>query len=159
MSSRPWSHLILWSHGLVRSHDQLKSLYHHYYSAYGQQTWQHDNLPCWALAYKVTWVFDQVALRYHVTNWNHYVFTIRVPMAKKLSRMVTYLNGLLPIKPHGSLITLSSILVIIIWNSTIFYYRCDWPQVNENFISSIANLAYELPRELPNDLRFRILGN
>ena len=26
-------------------------------------------------------------------------------------------------------------------------------------ISSIANLVYELPHELPNDLRLRILGN
>ena len=26
-------------------------------------------------------------------------------------------------------------------------------------MSSIANLVYELPHELPNDLRLRILGN
>ena len=28
-----------------------------------------------------------------------------------------------------------------------------------NLISSITNLVYELPLELPNDLRLRILGN
>ena len=26
-------------------------------------------------------------------------------------------------------------------------------------MSSVANLVYELPHELPNDLRLRILGN
>ena len=32
-------------------------------------------------------------------------------------------------------------------------------QVKRNLISSIANLVRELPHELPNDLRLRILGN
>ena len=31
--------------------------------------------------------------------------------------------------------------------------------IKRNVISSIANLAYELPRKLPNDSRLRILGN
>ena len=38
-------------------------------------------------------------------------------------------------------------------------YRPDEPQVKRNAISSIANLAYDLPHELPNDLRLRILRN
>ena len=41
----------------------------------------------------------------------------------------------------------------------MFYYRSDYPQVKRNVISSISNLVYELPHELPNDLRLRILGN
>ena len=45
------------------------------------------------------------------------------------------------------------------WNVTMFYHRPDSPQVKRNVISSIANLVYELPHELPNDLRLRILGN
>ena len=43
MDSCPLSHTTLWSHGLVRSHDQRKSLYLHYHSAYGHQTWQDGN--------------------------------------------------------------------------------------------------------------------
>ena len=38
-----------------------------------------------------------------------------------------------------------TILVIIYWNFTIFQYRSDSPQVKGNFISSIANLVFELP--------------
>ena len=53
----------------------------------------------------------------------------------------------------------TTILVIIFWNLTIFYYRFDSPQVKRNLISSAANLVYELPHELPNDLTLRILGN
>ena len=41
----------------------------------------------------------------------------------------------------------------------MFYYRSDSLQVKRNVISSIANLVYELPHELPNDLRFKILRN
>ena len=40
-------------------------------------------------------------------------------------------------------------------------YRLDLRQVKRALISSTTNLVYELPRELPNDLRlgFRKLGN
>ena len=41
----------------------------------------------------------------------------------------------------------------------MFQYRSDQPQVKRNVIPSIANLVQELPHELPNDLRVRILGN
>ena len=51
------------------------------------------------------------------------------------------------------------ILVIIFWNFTMLQYRSDSPQVKQKLIFSIANLVYELPHELPNDLRLRILGN
>ena len=53
----------------------------------------------------------------------------------------------------------SKILVIIFWNFTIFQYSSHSPQSKPNSISSIAKLVYELPPELPNDLRLRILGN
>ena len=33
------------------------------------------------------------------------------------------------------------------------------PQVKRYFISSITSVVHELPDELPNDLRLRILGN
>ena len=47
----------------------------------------------------------------------------------------------------------STILVIIFWSFGMFSYRSDWPQVKRNVISSIGNLVYELPHELPNDVR------
>ena len=44
-------------------------------------------------------------------------------------------------------------LVIICWNFTIFQHMSDLLQVKQNLISSIANLVYELPHKLSNDLR------
>ena len=41
----------------------------------------------------------------------------------------------------------------------MFYYRTDEPQAKRNVIFSISNLVYELPHELPSNLRLRILGN
>ena len=35
----------------------------------------------------------------------------------------------------------------------MFQYRSDEPQVKRNLISRIANLVYELPHKLPNNLR------
>ena len=48
------SHMTLWSRGLIRSSDNLKLLYLQYYSAYGHQTCQDDNLPWWIPACKIT---------------------------------------------------------------------------------------------------------
>ena len=52
-----------------------------------------------------------------------------------------------------ALVTRVAILVIIFWNFTIFQYRSDSPQAKRNLISSMANLVYDFPHELPNDLR------
>ena len=41
----------------------------------------------------------------------------------------------------------------------MFQHRRDKPQVKRNVIFSITNLVCELPHEVPNDLRPRILGN
>ena len=43
----------------------------------------------------------------HVRNQKHYISTIRVAVTSKLGRMVSYLNGLLPIKSNDTLITWS----------------------------------------------------
>ena len=99
--------MTLWSSGFIRSHDKLKPLYLHYQRAYGHQTWQDGNLPWWTPACKVTLPFDHVVLWDHVTNWNHYISITTVPMATKLGRMVTYLDGLLSIKSHELLTKLS----------------------------------------------------
>ena len=55
------------------------------------------------------------------------IFTITVPMATKLGRMVTYLNGLLTIKSHYALVTWSC---IIMWQTKIIISllpQCLWP--------------------------------
>ena len=42
-----------------------------------------------------------MVLQGHMTNKNHYISTTRVPMATKLGRMVTHLDGLLPLKSRS----------------------------------------------------------
>ena len=56
-------------------------------------------------------------------------------------------------------ICLATILATIFWHFLIISLRSDSPQVKRYLISSITNWVHELPHELPNDLRLRILGN
>ena len=56
---------------------------------------------------KITWHFAHVVLRDHVTNWNHCISFTTVAMATKISRMVTYLKGILTTKSCNALITWS----------------------------------------------------
>ena len=61
-----------------------------------------------------------------MTNLYHYIFTITVPMATKLDKMVTYFDGLLRIKLHDSLITWSC---KITWQTKIILSslpKCIW---------------------------------
>lgn len=48
---------------------------------------------------------------------------------------------------------------IIIWNISTFYYRFDLPQVMRYLKCSAKNIVQELSRELPNNLRPKILRN
>ena len=48
---------------------------------------------------------------------------------------------------------------IIFWKFTMFQYRSDTLQVKQNLISSIANFAYVLTQELPNNLRLSTFVN
>ena len=90
------------------------------------------NLASWWLVMRgsiqnVTPTFDHVVLRDHVTNWNHYISIIRVPMAIKINMIVTSLDGLLPVKSHKPLITWSS---KITWQTKIIIFslqQCLWP--------------------------------
>ena len=41
----------------------------------------------------------------------------------------------------------------------MFLCKIDSPEVKEDVIPSTMNFIWELPHELPNDLRLRILGN
>ena len=47
---------------------------------------------------------DHAILQGHMTNNNQYISTIRVPMATRLGRMITFLDGLLSIKSDDPLI-------------------------------------------------------
>ena len=52
-----------------------------------------------------------------------------------------------------------NVLIIIFWIFTKLQCRYELLQVEQNVIPSIGNFVYELPHELPNDLRLVILGN
>ena len=61
--------------------------------------------PWWASTHKVACSVDHVILQGHLTNKNYFLSTTRVPMATKIDRLMTYLDGLLPIKSQNLLIT------------------------------------------------------
>ena len=88
---------------MSRSRDKLKT-YLHYQSAYGHQTWQKGNLTCWVDAHKATRPSDHVVLEITLQANITISPLSEYPMATKFGRMVTYLDGLLPIKSHDSLI-------------------------------------------------------
>ena len=48
---------------------------------------------------------------------------------------------------------------IILWDFLMFYQTFLSPQVKRSTMISNKQVAYELRREFPNDLRLRILGN
>ena len=50
------------------------------------------------------------------------------------------------------------ILIITFWNFTKFLYSSHSPGVKVNLIFSRKNFVYELPHNLPNNWRLRILG-
>ena len=115
--------MTLWPCGLARSHDKLKSLYHHYQNAYGHQTWHEGNLPWWTATYKVIWPFNLLVLRDHVINQNH-ISTTTVLITNKLARMVAYVDGLLPTKSHDpfiawSLMFMQQTKIIFIFTATV----------------------------------------
>ena len=105
MGSYLQSHITLWSCGLARSQDKLKPLNLHYHSVYGHQTCNNGNIPWQTPNHKVIQSFDHVVLQGHVTNKSHFISITRVPMAYKLGRIMTVLDGLLPIMSHGTLIS------------------------------------------------------
>ena len=48
---------------------------------------------------------------------------------------------------------------IILWDFLMFYQIFLSPQVKQSAIVSNKQGVYELPHELPNDLRLRLIGN
>ena len=53
---------------------------------------------------------------------------------------------------------LKTIMDIIFWDFLIFYQISSSPLVKQSVIISNKHGIYELPHELPSDLRLRILG-
>ena len=58
-----------------------------------------------------------------------------------------------------SIWNLPTILVILFWDFSMFYQMFLSTQVKRNVIISNKHGIYDLPQELPNDLRLRIIGN
>ena len=52
-----------------------------------------------------------------------------------------------------------TIMEILFWDFLLFYQIFLSPKVKQSMIISNKQGVYELPHELPNDLRLRILGN
>ena len=112
--------------GLSKPCDKSKT-HLHYQGTCGHQTWQEYNVPWGPFAHKVTWYFDLVILDDHVTNYNNYTSPTKVPMTTKLGSIVTYLEGLLLIKPHDAMIRWSREITLqtkIIISPTP---QCLWP--------------------------------
>ena len=106
MDYYPQCHMNVFLRGLARSLDMLKGLYLHHDIACDHQTFLGGNLP-WGLqtikscntfitwTFKVTWETKTI------------ISTTRVPVATKLERMVTYLEGLLTTESLFTLVTWS----------------------------------------------------
>ena len=84
-------------------------------------------------------------------------FLIEVTLSNKMSAFSRNLNHHLNFTEKNEKFQI--FLVIIFWNFTIFQQRSNSPQAKGNPISSLANLVYELPHELPNNLSLMIFGN
>ena len=59
----------------------------------------------------------------------------------------------------GQRVTIPTLIFIIFWDVLIFYQIFFLPQVKPCVIVTYKHGIYELPYELSNDLRLRILGN
>lgn len=77
--------------------------YLHHHNNCGHQTWQGGDLPWGAPTHKAKLPFDHVVFQDQVLNYK-YISTIRVPIATKLNSVLTYLDGLLHVKSHDTLI-------------------------------------------------------
>ena len=51
--------------------------------------------------------FDHVVLQGHVTNKSHRISIAKVPVVNELGRLMTFIDGILPIVSHDHLITKS----------------------------------------------------
>ena len=103
--------MTLWSHGLVRSCDNLKSLFFYYHNIYDHKVWQAGDLPSDVSTHYVTPPF----LMWQTKN----IFTCAMPMVTKLGKMMNYLEWPLAIKSHDCIIRWSC---KITWQTKIITY-------------------------------------
>ena len=99
------SYMIIWSGGLARPHDKLKPSYFHHHNSYDNLTRLVDNLPWGAPTHKsrgplitksckIKWQTKNITSRLSEYQW-----------LPKLGRLVAYLDRLLSINSHKTLIT------------------------------------------------------
>ena len=69
----------------------------HFHKVYGYHTWQVGDLPCRFFIDIVTWPMNHMILQDYLTNLKHISTTI-VPMTTKVSSVLTYHEGFIPIK-------------------------------------------------------------
>ena len=69
-----------------------------------------------------------------------------------------YMNYLIPGKRKIDFKAITVIFVLF-WDSLMFHQVFLSPQVKKCAIITYRHAIYELPHELPNNLRLRILGN
>ena len=69
-------------------------------------SWRHDNLPWGTPTRKVRWPFSYVVFGDHVINQKH-IYTTKIPMTTKHSRVMAYNGELRTIKSHDPVITWS----------------------------------------------------
>ena len=111
--SHLYSYLTLCSRGYPRSRDKLQDL-----------PGASGDLPWGVPTHKVTWPFEHVFLRDHMTNWRHNIFTTTMSIPTQLIRVLTYHEGLPPVKTHNPLITWSC---KITWQAkNILLSQCPW---------------------------------
>ena len=68
----PHCYSTIWSRGLTKSRDKLKSVYLNYHNIYDHKTKQNGDLLWVSFTHKVKWAFNHVVLADHVTNQNNY---------------------------------------------------------------------------------------
>ena len=114
------------SRRLVRSRENLKSLYFHYHSAYGHQALQVGNLLWEASTHNVNlW---SCGLARSPEKLKPLLSTTTISMTIKRGRMVTYLDYLLPIKSNDHIIMLCCVIMWQTKNIISPLPQCLWPQ-------------------------------
>ena len=107
--------------------DWYENLYRHFYKTYDHQTWE-AGTSTGVDSNETNQAVLVTSLRQNrVANLKHYISTVRVPIATKLGRMITYLDGFLPEKSHNPLIMWSC---NITWQTKIIIFLLPqflWP--------------------------------
>ena len=87
---------------------KLNTLYLHFHKTNRHQILQGGDLPWGTFTHKVIWSFKQMVMWDRVTRWKQYISNSTIPITTKFFRMLTYDEGLQPIKSHNHLVMWSS---------------------------------------------------